>query len=107
MNSRLVQIGAVATLFLAATVPGQIFANEGSHKVNICHATGSETNPYVFITVSEHAAQAHRNHQDRRDIFEVNGLPVMSANDCPQFPPPPPCTACQGPQAIHNEDLDH
>jgi hypothetical protein len=44
----------------------QVFANAGpasaddpSNKITICHATGSNTNPFVLITVDEHAAPAH------------------------------------------------
>jgi len=37
-------------------------------KTTICHATASATNPYVEITVSNHALAAHRTHQDGRDI---------------------------------------
>ena len=48
-------------------------------KVGICHATGSSTNPYVFITVDEHAVKAHQNHQDHRDI-----IGVQSAAQCPK-----------------------
>ncbi len=50
--------------------PGS-FSNGGSCKINICHATGSETNPYVFITVSVNAAPAHQDHQDFEDIIGV------------------------------------
>lgn len=42
-------------------------ANAG--KTTICHATGSQTNPYVEITISNHALPAHRRHQDGRDII--------------------------------------
>ena len=45
-------------------------------KVTICHATGSETNPYVLITVSENAVPAHTRHQDGEDIVNPTG-------DCP------------------------
>jgi hypothetical protein len=33
-------------------------------KVTICHRTGSDRNPYVQITVDEHALEAHRRHGD-------------------------------------------
>jgi hypothetical protein len=42
-------------------------------KVTICHATGSETNPYVLITVDEHALKAHTSHQDGEDIVNPTG----------------------------------
>jgi len=38
-------------------------------KVTICHATHSEKNPFVIITVSENAANAHDNHQDDEDLI--------------------------------------
>ena len=40
-------------------------------KVTLCHATGSETNPYVVITISDNALDAHLNHQDGEDIYPV------------------------------------
>lgn len=49
------------------------------HKVGICHATGSSTNPYVFIKVDKHAATAHDTHQNDEDIIGAS-----SANDCPK-----------------------
>src|SRR5215212_2046897 len=45
-------------------------------KVTICHATGSETNSYVRITVSVNALNAHTSHQDGEDIVNPTG-------DCP------------------------
>jgi hypothetical protein len=41
--------------------------------VTICHATGSESNPYVLITVDEHALKAHTSHQDGQDIVNPSG----------------------------------
>jgi len=59
------------------------------HKIGVCHATGSKTNPYVFINVDEHAVPAHTNHQDDRDV-----VGAKSAADCPkpatQTPAPTP-----------------
>src|SRR5206468_6519943 len=49
-------------------------------KVTICHATGSASNPYVRITISEAALAAHRAHQDGRDIIPA------PAGGCPTGP---------------------
>ena len=43
--------------------------NRDNGKTTICHATGSETNPYVQITVSDNALAAHSRHQGGRDII--------------------------------------
>jgi hypothetical protein len=52
-------------------------------KVTLCHATGSETNPYVVITISENALPAHLAHQDGEDIYPV------PADGCPSSAVPP------------------
>ena len=38
-------------------------------KTTICHSTGSDTNPYVEITVSDNALPAHGRHHEGRDII--------------------------------------
>lgn len=38
-------------------------------KTTICHSTGSATNPYVEITISNNALKAHARHHDGRDII--------------------------------------
>jgi len=38
--------------------------NDKDHKVTICHATSSETNPWVTITVARAALKAHEGHGD-------------------------------------------
>jgi hypothetical protein len=52
------------------------------HKVTICHGTASETNPYVLITIDEHALGAHFGHdgegghglQNAPDVYpDANG----------------------------------
>jgi hypothetical protein len=80
--NKIIMIGvstvAASGLFMAAPA----LATSGSdkdHKIGICHATGSKTNPYVYINVDEHAAAAHARHQDGRDI-----IGVKSAKDCPK-----------------------
>jgi hypothetical protein len=82
---------------LLAFVP----AANAAEKVTICHATGSVTNPYVQITISENAVEAHRRHQDRYDI-----IPAPPLAGCPLVvvpPPPPPTDMCpnfEGDQAL-------
>ncbi len=38
-------------------------------KINVCHSTRSEKNPYVFITVSANSNKAHDAHHDGADII--------------------------------------
>src|SRR3954465_2909907 len=44
-----------------ATAPSR---QHGQPKVTICHHTGSQSNPWVQITVAEPAVKAHRRHGD-------------------------------------------
>jgi hypothetical protein len=60
-------------------------------KVTICHATGSLTHPYVTITVSKSALDAHKGHQDRRDIIPA------PAKGCPPNKPFPVVDPYTGP----------
>ena len=53
-------------------------ANDADKKVGICHATGSATNPFVFVEVSNNAVKAHEHHHDGADIIGVAG-----PRDCP------------------------
>jgi hypothetical protein len=45
-------------------------------KIGVCHATGSDTNPYVYIEINQNALKAHADHE--HDI-----IGVASAADCP------------------------
>jgi hypothetical protein len=55
-------------------------------KYTICHATGSETNPYVEITISGNALYHHLLlHQDGADFILGYG------QSCPGNPPPCEC----------------
>jgi hypothetical protein len=58
--------------------------NRDNGKTTICHATGSETNPYVQITVSDNALAAHSRHQGGRDIIPApeEGCPPGEKPDC-------------------------
>ena len=66
-------------------------------KTTICHATGSEKNPYVRITVSNDALAAHYVHQDSRDL-------IPAPETCPATTVPPPgtdvCPNLPGDQAV-------
>jgi hypothetical protein len=62
-----------------ASAPSSSHAKAG--KTTICHATGSATNPYVEITISNNALPAHERHQDGRDIVPApaDGCPSAAA----------------------------
>ncbi|MCA1684336.1 MAG: hypothetical protein LC708_04355, partial [Actinobacteria bacterium] len=81
LGALITSLGLVA--FLAPTPASA--APKG--KTTICHATGSATNPYVEITVSNDALAAHRAHQDGLDIIPAS--PVGCPGDL-VIPPPPP-----------------
>jgi hypothetical protein len=56
--------------------------NGAAHqKTTLCHATGSDTNPYVEITISDRAVQAHSRHQDGEDLIPApaGGCPGSAA----------------------------
>ncbi len=91
----------ILALLLAITVPA--VASLGTNppeniidceKISICHATGSDTNPYVLIVVDDNATyEGHRNHAN--DIIPALGTPGHYY--CPD--PTPQCTVCPpGPQ---------
>lgn len=57
--------GAAAPAFATKPTPGDL-----THKVTFCHATHSETNPYVIITTDKIGVlQAHIAHQDLEDAW--------------------------------------
>ena len=64
----------------------EIHAKAG--KTTICHATGSATNPYVTITISNNAVPAHQRHQDGRDIIPApaGGCPSGTIGGAQQTP---------------------
>ncbi len=52
-------------------------------KITICHATHSETNPYILVTISASGKDAHNHHQDSEDIIPApkDGCPDSNHND--------------------------
>lgn len=54
-------------------------------KITICHATGSETNPYVEITISVNGLNGHGGHHDGADIVPApaGGCPETVAGSDP------------------------
>jgi hypothetical protein len=86
----------------------------GDHKITICHATGSESNPYVPITVDVHAVKAHAGHQNGEDIIPANDkLPggqnwdeagqATYNNGCVPCPEPPVVTPEEPPVVTPEE----
>lgn len=75
------RILAITTLVLL-TFGGVALAR--AEKVTICHATGSDSNPYVRIVVSQNAIQGH---------FENNGTPLAGHEDDILKEGDVPCTA--------------
>ena len=60
--------------------------NGAAHqKTTLCHATGSAANPYVEITISDRAVDAHARHQDGRDIIPApaGGCPATAPAQAP------------------------
>ncbi|MRG59239.1 hypothetical protein GE115_05055 [Agromyces sp. CFH 90414] len=61
---------AVSVLGAAAAANATQPGADGEHKVAFCHATHSETNPYVYIETDNIAVvRAHFKHQDEEDVW--------------------------------------
>jgi hypothetical protein len=78
-------------------------SSDGEHKVTICHATRSLSNPYVVITIDEAAwegdgPRAHGTNHDRsKDGHEWTDWLLADGQgieDCPDPTGPPPSQSC-------------
>lgn len=75
---------ATGTLLLLGTVLPGSAAHAGTHEsVTLCYATGSATNPYVQITISENGLNGHDDHEG--DIIPVpaDGCPAVLSAGAP------------------------
>jgi len=79
-------VGLVAFAPAASAAEADKTTAAEADKTTICHATGSTTNPYVEITISNNALDAHRRHQDGRDIIPA---PITGCPGDLAVPPPP------------------
>lgn len=62
--------GAATGLVLLAGAPAAMASPPPNHKVTYCHATGSETNPFVVITTDKLAVvRGHHFHQNEEDVI--------------------------------------
>ena len=95
MNRRIIATLGVSGLLLAGSASTAMAGTSAgtNDKVTICHATRSVTHPYVTITISKSAVDAHKRHQDRRDIIPAppkgcppNSTPVPNPNPGPFVP---------------------
>ena len=65
----------VGILAASLSLAGASAANATNEKTTICHATSSETNPWVLIEVPEPSLDAHEGHSDLIPA-PVDGCPV-------------------------------
>jgi hypothetical protein len=72
-------------------------ADAPDHKVTICHATSSITNPYVRIVVDEHATKGHFDEHGTPLAGHEEDILLQGEQDCPGPVVPPPCTIDCGP----------
>ena len=79
------------TVLFGAAMTGQAFSEPGRSdapgrtgeapaKVTLCHATGSATNPYVLITISENGLHGHDGHEGDIVPAPAGGCPEPQAS---------------------------
>ncbi|VXB48875.1 exported hypothetical protein [Arthrobacter sp. 9AX] len=94
MKRILAVIGVSGLALLGATAPAVAGDDEESdHKITICHATGSESNPYVSVTVDKHSLKGHLDEHGGdiipwRQNWDDAGRAIFD-NGCEPCPVPP------------------
>src|SRR4029453_8687355 len=78
MKRILATAGIAGIALIGVTAPANAGDKDNDKKISICHATGSESNPYVHITVSENAGNGHGGHASH-----AGGLIPAPACGCP------------------------
>jgi hypothetical protein len=73
-------------------------------KVSICHATGSETNPYVLVTVSVNATTGNGHGRHEGDRPAVDGRCPAAAPGGPEGPGDPGPPPGHGEESVPPED---
>ena len=99
----------VSLALAAALVPSTLATvatatEEGEAKVTLCHATGSEANPYEMITVAPQVVQnaGHHTHQDGRDIIPPFTFESPNGKDVIDFPGSAPYFSEEGKAIFEN-----
>ena len=97
------------TVVFGAAMTGQAFSEPGRSdapgrpaeapaKVTLCHATGSVTNPYVVITISENGLHGHDGHEGDIVPAPAGGCPAPAA--APPSTPTPTAPASVAPATV-------
>ena len=84
------QVPAQAPVSSTPAAGGGGNGNGPADKITICHATHSETNPYVVITISENGLHGHgrSGHQDDEDVIPAAADGTCGGAKVPTEEPP-------------------
>lgn len=78
MKRILATAGIAGIALIGVTAPANAGDKDNDKKISICHATGSESNPYVHITVSDNAGNGKGGHASH-----AGDLIPAPASGCP------------------------